>query len=346
MTDRFLTDGDLDVVLCGRVCLLRNLGGIPFPPLLDAGGRRRVLEEIRAAVPDRGDLRAGRFRFFAMDAVGETEAVSFVERGWADADFIAERAERGLFVSEDRSCSIPVNGEDHVSIRAVSAGSGLRQAFRLADWLDTVLDKSLHFAFDPRLGYLTCNPAHLGTGMVAVFLLHLPALAGSGAIARLSSNLLRIGMSLQNLREPDPDAGGAAYCLINRMTMGLSEQEAVENLIGIARQIVAQEREARAQYLAAPAAERAVKDAARSLRTAKALTYEEFLEKISLVRLGIAAKLLSGVGLDMADHLTRLVQPATLSLSGGAAAPPEAGGLLRAAAVREALSGLSESGAG
>ena len=152
MTDRFLTDGDRDVVVCGRVCLLRNLGGIPFPPLLDAGGRRRVLEEIRAAVPDRGDLPPGRFRFFAMDAVGETEAVSFVERGWADADFIAEREERGLFVSEDRSCSILVNGENHVSVRAVSAGSGLRQAFRLADWLDTVLDKSLHFAFDPRLG--------------------------------------------------------------------------------------------------------------------------------------------------------------------------------------------------
>lgn len=342
MTSGFLTGHDRDVVLCGKVCLLRNLGGIPFPPLLDADGRRSVLKEAHAAVSGRSDALTGRFRFLSMDEVGETQAVSFAELGLADAEFISDRGGRGLFISEDQTCSILVNGENHVAIRAVSVGFGLQQAFEKADWLDTVLDKSLHFAFDPDLGYLTRNPAHLGTGMIAAFLLHLPALTVSGAIARLSSNLMRIGMSLRNQREPDPEAGGAVYSLINRMTMGLSEQDAVENLSGIAQQIVAQERESREQYLKTAASVRAVRDAARELRDAETLTYEEFVDQISLVRLGIAARLITGIGFDTVDHLARMVQPATLSLHCGVSMVPEQSCQARAAAVRAAFSTLTE----
>lgn len=346
MTSRFLIDGDRDVILCGVISLLRNLGGIPFPPLMDAGGRRNVLKEVHTAISDKNTEQADGFRFFAMDEVGDAEAVSLVERGLADADFIAEREGRGLFISGDASRSIMVNGENHVVIRALSAGSDLPKAFERADWLDTVLDKSLHFAFDPRLGYLTRNPAHLGTGMIASFLLHLPALADSGAVSRLSSNLLRIGMSLQNVREPDPAAGGKVYSLINRMTMGLSEQDAVENLGGIAKQIVSQEREAREEYLNGPSAALSVKEAVRELQTAEGLTYDGFLDRIALVRLGIAARFVSGASLDAVDRLMREVQPATLSLERGGNLTKEENAVARAAVVRKALASLTADGEG
>ncbi len=346
MASRFPVGRDRDVVLCGRVCLLRNLGGTPFPARMDAEERRDVLKEVHAAVFDRNLLQGEGFRFFVLDGLDETKAVSLVERGLADANFIAEREGRGLFVSRDESCSILVNGEDHVAIRAASCGFSLSEAFEKADLVETVLDKSLHFAFDPQLGYLTRNPAHLGTGMIVSFLLHLPALADSGAVARLSANLMRIGMSLQNLWEPAPETGGELYFLVNRMTMGLSERDAVENLGGIAQQVVSQERAARKEYLSDPASVRAVKDAARGLRTAERLTYEEFLGLVSLVRLGIAARLISGAGFDAVDRLILQVRPATLSMRCGGDPSPEKNAAARASAVRERLASLTAEGEG
>lgn len=344
MSEGVFSVPDQDVVLCGSVSLMRNVGGIPFPPLMNDEERRGLLKEVHALLCARNAPQAEKFRFIAVDGIGETEAVSYVEQGLADASFLSEREGRGLFISEDGSCGVMVNGENHVTIRTVKAGSDLPKAFACADRLETLLDKSMHFAFDPQLGYLTRNPAHLGTGMLVSFLLHLPALADSGAVARLSSNLIRIGFSLLSVREPAPEAGGAFYRLVNRMTMGLSEQDSVGNLGGIAKQIVAQEREARTEWLKQLSVRNAVKKAVSSLFAARSLPFWEFADRMSLVRLGVACGLFSGVGIDAVDSLIRRVMPATLFLSCGPESSPEQVLEARAVAVKKALFSLAQEG--
>ena len=57
----------------------------------------------------------------------------------------------------------------------------LSETAEMADRIDTLLNESLNFAFDPELGFLTQCPTNLGTGMRASVMLHLPALTESGA---------------------------------------------------------------------------------------------------------------------------------------------------------------------
>ena len=61
----------------------------------------------------------------------------------------------------------------------------LEEAYARLDSLDTAMDADLHFAFDPRLGYLTQSPSDLGTARHASVYLHLPALQQSRFIYEL-----------------------------------------------------------------------------------------------------------------------------------------------------------------
>ena len=123
-----------------------------------------------------------------------------------------------------------VNEEDHVRIQLLHEGPlADPETAETADRIDTLLNESLNFAFDPELGFLTQCPTNLGTGMRASVMLHLPALTESGAMGRIASNLSKLGLVIRGTYGEGTSVTGALYQLSNQITLGLSEREAVEN---------------------------------------------------------------------------------------------------------------------
>ena len=333
---------DSDVVVSAAVSLSRNLDGIPFPARMSLSDRRRVWERIRAAAQRENSFFSGRLRAVGLESLSELQAASLAERGLISAELVSDREGRGLLVSEDESLSASVNGEDHLSIRAQAAGSDLEGAYGAADGLDTFFDRTFPWAFDEKLGYLTQNPFHLGTGMIVSLRLHLPALTESGSLARVSQNLSRLGLSLYGVYGPESKPPGTFYLLANRVTLGISEREAVANLLSMAGQILRQERAMRETLLANLDFQDAVWRNLGILRNARLLTFGEFLERVGTVRLGIASGLVHGVGITVLDALAVRIRPATLALETGAPPPAEENRALRARLVREALTGGRE----
>ncbi len=335
---------DGDVVLGAGVSFARNFGDLPFPGRMDAADRREVIRRVRAAVDDEKSALAGVFRYVSLEDLTDEEAVSLAERRLADADFIAEREGRGLLLSGDESLCILINGEDHLLIRAFGGGFSLKETYERADTLESLLSRTLSFAFDRKLGYLTPNPADLGTGMLASLSLHLPALADFGALPRLSSGLFRLGMSLRSAGAPAKKPRGAVYRLCNRMTLGLSEREAIANLTGIGRQVVAQERSARRELSGSIEVQDTVSRSLGLLRSARLLKNDEFLELISLVRFGIAAGFVHRLEYAAVDRLAEEMQPATLTLAVGRQMTAQERWAERARIVRETLGRQREPG--
>ena len=222
-------------------------------------------------------------------------------------------------VTQDEGLSLLINDEDHLRIQVFRAGMDLEGAYAEADRLDTILDKALHFAFDPKLGYLTQDPANLGTGMRASVLLHLPALHESGSIGRIAAGLAKLGLILEE--EPfDPSSEEeetSRYLLSNRLTLGLSEEEALRNLKSIAQQLFVQERTARLSLAEKLEMQDAVSRALGVLQSAKMLGEAELPDLLYRVRFGISAGLISGVGVEKVDALLMELQPATLTLACG-----------------------------
>lgn len=305
-----------DVVISTRIRLARNLRGIPFPVKMSQPDRRKLLPRVLAAVVAENKAIPS-FEFTDMEDLSKSEAVSLVERHLVSPEFISECTGRGLLATEDESLSIMLNEEDHLHMQSIVGGLDLQVAYQAVDQLDTALDKTLHFAFDEDLGYLTQNPVNLGTGMRASLMLHLPALKDGGGMVRIASNLSKLGLALRGIYGSGTEPKGAIYQLSNQVTLGLSEQEAIINLESIAMQIIAQERAARQELVLNLDIQDTVSRSLGLFSSALMMTNDEFMRLISNVRFGVSVGLVKNIGYDAINRLIIEVQPATLMRSSG-----------------------------
>jgi len=304
-----------DVVCSTRVRLARNLKQYPFPDRASLEQKEEIKNKVRDALLSGNSILSREFRFLPLEEMDEETAVSLVERHIVSPEFIADRQGKGVLISEDESVSIMINEEDHLRIQVLREGHSLKEAAETADRLDTLLGETLAFAFDPEFGYLTQCPTNLGTGMRASFMLHLPALQESGSMARISANLSKLGLTLRGTYGEGTKVTGAMYQLSNQITLGLSENDAIENLSAIAGQLIDEERRLRKQMGKNLVLQDKITRAAGVLGSARMLPTGEFMELLSYVRFGVAEGMLQGVSPEELNTLSIHAQPATLMAS-------------------------------
>lgn len=335
--DDFRENGsEKDVVISTRIHLTRNLRDIPFPSKMNRTDRLTLVQKAMDAVEENKAL-SHILRYIDMGSLSKMEAVSLVERYLVSAEFISDCEGRGVFITDDESMSIMVNEEDHIHIQSSLWGLNLENAYQKADILEDLLNRSLHFAFDKDLGYLTQNPVNLGTGMRASLILHLPALRDSGGVVRVSSNLSKLGLSLRGVFETGEDSKGAVYQFSNQVTFGISEQEAIANLKSIATQLIHQERALWEELAEKPEIQDTVSRSLAILQSAKMMAYDEFLQLVSNVRFGISVGLIGDINSDQLNRLMIAMQPATLTLRSGKKLTQNEHRILRANQVRDLL---------
>ena len=324
-----------DVVISTRVRLARNLSGTPFPAGLTPERKREVAEKVREAL--KSGENAKDYDYLEMSNMTARDALSMVERHLISPEFAQCSEGSALLLKKDESVSIMINEEDHLRLQVMRPGLDLDEAYREADELDTALDRKLHFAFDDRLGYLTQCPTNLGTGMRASLMLHLPALQERGAIQQLAGTVSKLGLTIRGLYGEGSKPEGAIYQLSNQVTLGISERSAIENLKGIANQILREERAGREQLRRSPRFEDTVWRSLGLLRTARLLSHDEFMTLISNLRVGVAMGIIPDVGMDTISGLICDAQPATIMAAARRDMEPGERDAERAKMVRERL---------
>ena len=331
-----------DVVCSTRVRLARNLKQFPFPAKATVPQREAVEQKVRDALLSGNSILSKEFRFVPLENASEEEAVSLVERHIVSPEFISDRRGKAVLISDDESISIMINEEDHVRIQVLREGFSLKEAAETADRIDTLLSETLDFAYDPEFGYLTQCPTNLGTGMRASVMLHLPALTENGAMPRIASNLSKLGLTIRGTYGEGSKSVGGLYQLSNQITLGLSENEAIENLRSITVQLMEEERKARSQMAQDVAWQDKIDRAAGILKTARVLSSSECMELLSYVRFGISVGILQGVTTEELNGLMVNVQPGTLMAKAGKPLDQNQRDVLRATKVREVCAKIKE----
>lgn len=322
------------VVLSTRIRLARNLKEYPFPARLKASEKEKVNEVIHKIFAS--DSLGEKLQYIEMKNLSTVNAVSLAEKHLISPDFASDTEGRALLLSSDEKISIMLCEEDHARIQVILPGLCLEDAYKTAAELDDVLEKGAQIAFDERLGYLTQCPTNLGTGMRASVMLHLPALALTGAMRRLSSTVAKLGLTLRGSYGEGSVGNGDIYQLSNQVTLGISEQAAIQNLNSIALQIASQEAEARKALLRDDSFIDRIYRAYGILKTAHMMSCNEFTSLASLVRLGAAEGVLD-LSLEAIGRLMIEMQPATLTTKNGAPLSAKERDVLRAKTVKEAL---------
>ncbi len=321
------------VVISSRIRLARNLRDYPFPCRLDEEGRIEVLEKVKKAIECLGE----EFIFVKMEDLPEYEMVSMVERHLISPEFAKPLSGRALAVSKDESVSIMINEEDHLRIQVIKSGTALKEAYAIADRIDRALDEILGFAYDNKLGYLTQCPTNLGTGMRASVMMHLCALSESRTVQRIATNLTKLGFVIRGTYGEGSEYSGALYQISNQITLGISEEAAIDNLLSICEQLTDSEIATRGKLMESMEYQDRLSRSMGILLTARIITHQEAMRLLSNVRVGITEGIVEDVKLDTLDKLMINIQPASLMRIEGKKLTPQERDIARANLIKATL---------
>jgi protein arginine kinase len=218
----------------------------------------------------------------------------------------------------------------------------LEEAFDLANKLDNLLEEKLDYAFDEKLGYLAACPTNIGTGLRASVMLHLPALALNSDMSRILNAVTQVGMTIRGLFGEGSKGEGDLYQISNQITLGLNEEEIINNLKAVVTQIIDKEHWSREQLIKNHRYELEDKiyRSLGILKSAVLLNSKECLNLISSVRMGVELGIIKDVKSDILNSLLVETQPATLQLISNAGLAEKARDYNRAKLVRERLGGI------
>ncbi|MFO7941137.1 MAG: protein arginine kinase [Bacillota bacterium] len=338
---RWMTgDGNVDdVVVSTRLRLARNLSGHPFPPSAARGARERVLGLVSDGVDEISRNGGEDLTFYPLDEIEELDRWILVEKHLASPNLMREDGASGVVLDKDETTSVMVNEEDHLRIQCLLPGFDLRGAWARADEVDDRFSSVLDYAFHPRYGYLTACPTNVGTGLRGSVMVHLPGLVLMGGMEPLMSGLSKVGAVVRGVYGEGSDAEGNLFQISNRISLGSPEEEILDNLEAVARELISRERSARESLLNRDRDE--IEDRIyRSygiLTNARKMTSEEALGLLSMVRLGADLNLLAGNVRETFSELIVRIRRASLQRVLGEELGPEERDVRRASLIRKRL---------
>ena len=328
-----------DMVFSTRVRFARNLEGFPFPNRAEP----RELAEIRrlALAAARSGGLFPRGHFLKMEALSRTERRFLVERHHISRLLAGAVLPAGAVVSNDEDLSVMVNEEDHLRLQCLRSGFAIEECFAGALALDEALGRAMPFAYSPRFGFVTACPTNAGTGMRVSCLAHLPALSRLGRMPSVLENLSHLGVTARGIYGEGTVALGDFYQISNATCLGRTEAEFCQNIDRVVRNLIRQEISAREALLKdrfRVRTEDAVYRALGLLKSARTISYEEFMQNVSLARMGAAMGWKTGVDFSTFNQVTLLMQPAHVQAAAGKALGPEERDVFRASLLRARLS--------
>lgn len=329
---------DADIVFGCRGTLARNLADLPFPGRC-ADDEKRTVEERALSVID-GNSFFGAGQYYSIGDLSVRETRLLIERNLVSHDLIENHGARGVYVADDLSMSVMVNERDHLRMSVMVAGLQVSELWSRLTKIDDQFSQGLDFAFDDRHGYLTAALDEVGTGFRASVFVHLPGLTASGKILGLEKSVREQQHVLEGMFGPVSSAPGQMYALSNRATLGRSEEEIAYHVRSLASDLLAQERAARESMLSEN--ESGVLDrvgrAIGVARGAHLLEFNEALDVLSWIRLGIAVNKLDGFSIGLVNEVLMASQPTHVAQALGEAADAVARSVARADMFRKRFS--------
>lgn len=324
-----------EIVLSSRVRLARNIANTPFPSYLSIEDAHKLINKVKEAV-DRDGTQS--YTLYNMDNMSALDKQVLLEKHLISPD-LAKSIKGAALVSEDGLISIMINEEDHIRIQSILPGLQMKNAWDLGDKVDDLLEETLDYSYDEKLGYLTCCPTNVGTGMRASSMVHLPALNMIGNISKILQTVTQIGLTIRGMYGEGTEFQGNLFQISNQITLGLSEDEIVENINAVTTQIVEKEREARNILMNnnRMQLEDRVWRAWGILKNARVITSQEAMKLLSDVRLGMDLGIIKNLTVTQLNEIMIETQPANVQKYAGEELTPEARDIIRAEIIRKKL---------
>jgi protein arginine kinase len=326
-----------DVVISSRIRLARNLDKAVFSHRANKRQAEETLKILEQAVSRIDYLKKS--MVFHLRDLDSIDRQFLVERHLMSLEFAKSSNFKTVVIDEREIIAIMINEEDHLRIQVMQSGFNLFEAFNIISQIDDYLARQVHYAFSPEWGYLTACPTNIGTGMRGSVMLHLPALVMSRQINRVLSAVSKLSFTTRGLYGEGTQASGNFFQISNQVSLGHSEEEILQNLSGLIRQLIEQEHQAREALLTQNRSllEDRIWRSYGILKSAHIINSQETIELLSMVRLGLDVGTIKDINRGTVNELFILTQPAHLQKIEGRKLNSQERDLKRAELLRERI---------
>ncbi|XP_033742328.1 arginine kinase-like [Pecten maximus] len=244
--------GDLDptkrYITSTRVRVGRSQAGFPFHPTAKLKDRVELESRAKEALDVfSGELDGSYYPLSGMSREKQTELIEEHYLYLQENRFLGDAhvyddwpVGRGIFYNPDKTFLVWVNEEDHLRFISMQKGSDLGAVYkRLVTALNTIEEKSsLKFGHHSKLGYLTFCPSNLGTTLRASVHIRIPCLASQ---PYFHDFLEKHHLQVRGVNGVHTEMIGDIYDISNKRRLGLTEIQAVREMIAGVGAVLAEE---------------------------------------------------------------------------------------------------------
>ena len=327
---------DSDIVLSSRIRLARNIKGMPFPNRMNDEQRLKVLNmasDVLLSYPGNHLMRMD------IAPLPETDRRALIETHLISEDLAKGAEGQSCFISKDENISVMVNEEDHIRIQVMAPGFALENTYKQAEDLAVFIEKNLPIAYSDKYGFLTAYPGNTGTGLRASVMVHLPVITTIGRMPKLKEALSKAGYTVRGMFGEKSESAGNIYQISNTITLGISENRTLQNFAKMINEVISLERKLRKDHYEKNV-DRIEDMVYRSLGTltyARFMSYDEAMNRLSHLRLGVACGFLKDVNDRELMLLFNTIGDASIQKRCGKELLPKEATSKRAEFIREVL---------
>jgi protein arginine kinase len=267
--------------------LHRNLAKYNFPPKMHEGqfGQTVALlkEHLLKSPSLNNPVYLGATDISALDK-------EFLYEHFLSLDgFQNTLAGQGFIVDESGHFLAELNIQNHLQMQLIDSQGSWENSWNQLNAIETALTSVIDFAFSPRFGYLTAEPALCGTGLTVQAYLHLPALIHRGQLQETLLTHKEEGISTTGIRGTLEDIIGDILIISNTFTLGINEESIIHSVHSMAMKLMAMEKSLRSHLQLEN--DSTIKDqvcrAYGLLLHSYQLQIKEALDALSLIKLGL-----------------------------------------------------------
>lgn len=330
---------DSDIVLSSRIRLARNIEQFKFPFAFSNEEASQVIQTIKNRIQDRSFSKADEMDLLIMEDLQPLQRRVLVEKHLISPHLAETSSHGACLLSENEEVSIMLNEEDHIRIQVLFPGFQIKEALEMANEIDDWIEDYVDYAYDETVGYLTSCPTNVGTGLRASVMMHLPGLVLTQQMNRIIPAINQLGLVVRGIYGEGSEALGNIFQVSNQITLGKSEIEIIEDLMGVVSQIVSQERNSREVLKKASGIqlENRVWRSFGVLAHSRIIESKEAASCLSDVRLGIDMGYIENISRNILTELMIVTQPGFLQQYSGGPLRSEERDIRRAALIRERI---------
>lgn len=236
-----------NIAISSRIRFARNISGFNFfTKLREDSDAVFIIESVKRVLD-----KFGNFDFMRLKKLSLNECNALLERHIISKELIENKDISAVAMSDDEHLIVMVNEEDHIREQCIVSGFNLYKPFRELKILDDMLLSEVDIAYSKDYGFVTASPSNLGTAMRASVMLFLPALERNKDIEIIKKEARTQGFTVRGLYGEGSNTFGSFYQISNQNSLGLCEQEILDNVADYVYNICEMEMSAREDILSA-----------------------------------------------------------------------------------------------